>query len=48
MRLPPSNRLHKLKGELKAYWSVSINLKYRIVFKFENGQASDVAIINYR
>lgn len=47
MALPPSNRLHKLKGKLKAYWSVSINMKYRIIFKFENGQASDVAIVDY-
>jgi len=47
MALPPSNRLHKLKGKLKAYWSVSINMKYRIIFKFENGQASAVAIVDY-
>ena len=47
MRLPPSNRLHKLKGKLKAFWSVSINMKYRIVFKFANGQASDVQITDY-
>jgi toxin HigB-1 len=46
MRLPPSNRLHRLKGKLKAYWSVSINMKYRIMFSFENGQASDVAIVD--
>jgi proteic killer suppression protein len=47
MRLPSSNRLHKLKGKLKSNWSVSINMKYRIIFKFENGQASDVAIVDY-
>lgn len=47
MAIPPSNRLHKLKGKLKAYWSVSINMKYRIIFKFGNGQADDVAIVDY-
>lgn len=47
MRLPQSNRLHKLKGKLKAYWSVSINMKYRIIFTFESGQAGDVAIVDY-
>ncbi|MBL8951903.1 MAG: type II toxin-antitoxin system RelE/ParE family toxin [Myxococcaceae bacterium] len=47
LSLPPSNRLHKLKGKLKAYWSVSINMKYRILFKFENGQANEVAIVDY-
>lgn len=47
MSLPPSNRLHKLKGTLKGYWSVSINMKYRIIFKFGNGQANDVTIVDY-
>lgn len=47
MSLPPSNRLHKLKGQMKGYWSVSINMKYRIIFKFENAQASDVAVTDY-
>ena len=47
MSLPPSNRLHKLKGKLKGYWSVSINMKYRIIFKFDNGRATDVEIVDY-
>ena len=47
MRLPPSNRLHRLKGKLKAFWSVSINMKYRITFKFEHGEASEVGIVDY-
>jgi proteic killer suppression protein len=45
MALPPSNRLHKLKGKLKGYWSVSVNMK--IIFKFEDGNADDVAIVDY-
>lgn len=47
MGLPPSNRLHKLKGKLKGYWSVSINMKYRIIFEFDNGRATDVEIVDY-
>ena len=47
MGLPPSNRLHKLKGKLVGLWSVSINMKYRITFTFESSAASDVAIVDY-
>lgn len=47
MRLPPSNQLHKLTGRLKGFWSVSINMKYRIVFEFGNGQAGNVQIVDY-
>lgn len=47
MRLPPSNRLHKLKGKLKDRWSVSINMKYRLIFEFGNGQATDVQFVDY-
>lgn len=47
MALPPSNRLHKLKGKLKNYWSVSVNMTFRIIFHFDNGKASDVAIVDY-
>lgn len=31
--LHPSLRLHKLKGSLKNYWSVSVTMKYRIIFR---------------
>jgi proteic killer suppression protein len=47
LRLPPSNRLHKLQGKLKGVWSVSINMKYRVTFEFADGQASGVAIVDY-
>lgn len=34
----PSLRLHKLKGKLEGSWSISVDRKYRIIFKpFENG-----------
>ncbi|MFA5208024.1 MAG: type II toxin-antitoxin system mRNA interferase toxin, RelE/StbE family [Candidatus Paceibacterota bacterium] len=36
--LYPSLRIHPLKGELKGYWSLSINKQYRIIFEYkENG-----------
>ena len=47
LKVPPSNRLHKLKGNLKEYWSVSINSQWRIIFKFKDGKAFDVEITDY-
>jgi proteic killer suppression protein len=47
LMIPPSNRLEKLKGNLKNYYSIRINNQWRIVFKWNNGNASEVAIIDY-
>lgn len=44
---PPHIRLHKLKGDRKEYWSVTIKLPWCITFKFKNGEFSDVKIENY-
>jgi len=44
---PPSIRLHKLRGDRRDYWSVTIKLPWCITFKFKNGEFSDVAIENY-
>ena len=44
---PPNIRLHKLKGDRKAYWSVTVELPWCITFKFKNGEFSDVRIENY-
>jgi len=38
--------LHKLKGSLRAYWSIDINGRWRILFKFRNGNAYEVHIID--
>lgn len=35
----PSLRLHKLSGNFKDYWSISVDLKYRIIFRMDNGTA---------
>ena len=47
LMIPPSNRLEKLKGELKEFYSIRINDQWRIVFMWEKGNASDVKIIDY-
>ena len=45
--VPPANHFEYLKGDLKGYCSIRINDQYRIVFKFENGNAYDVYITDY-
>lgn len=44
---PPNIRLHKLKGDRKNYWSVTVKLPWCITFKFQNGDFSEVKIENY-
>jgi toxin HigB-1 len=43
----PGYRLHPLKGDLAGLWSVTINANWRIVFRFEDGMAFDVELIDY-
>ena len=43
----PGWRLHPLKGGLKGRWSVTITGNWRIVFRFENGDAFDVDLTDY-
>lgn len=47
LRIPPANRLEKLSGNLKAFYSIRINDQWRIIFKWSNGNASEVEIIDY-
>ena len=47
LRVPPANRLEKLKGDLAEYWSIRINDQWRVIFRWKEGQASNVAIIDY-
>ena len=47
LRIPPSNRLEKLSGKLKDFYSIRINDPWRIIFKWENEHVSDVEIIDY-
>jgi proteic killer suppression protein len=43
----PGYRLHPLKGDLAGFWSVTVSGNWRIVFRFEQGHASDVDLIDY-
>jgi proteic killer suppression protein len=47
IRVPPANRLEKLKGNLQNYYSIRINDKWRIIFNWENSNCTDVQIIDY-
>jgi proteic killer suppression protein len=47
LRIPPANRLEKLAGDWKGFYSIRINDQWRIVFKWENGNASAVEIVDY-
>lgn len=47
LQVPPSNRLEKLKGNLKDFYSIRINSQWRIIFKWDGGNASEVEIIDY-
>jgi toxin HigB-1 len=40
-------RLHALKGDLKNYWSMSVNGNWRIIFRFEDGNIFDVDLVDY-
>lgn len=43
----PGYRLHRLKGNLKGHWSVTISGNWRITFRFEDGEALDVDLVDY-
>ena len=47
LRIPPANRLEKLKGDLKEYHSIRVNNQWRIIFKWSNGNANEVEIVDY-
>jgi toxin HigB-1 len=47
LRVPPGNRLEALKGRGKGMYSIRINDQWRIVFRFDRGNASEVAVVDY-
>ena len=47
LRIPPANRLEKLSRKLKEFYSIRINDQWRIIFKWNAGNASEVEIIDY-
>ncbi len=47
LQIPPSNRLEKLKGSLKDFYSIRVNDQWRIIFRWNKGNASAVEILDY-
>ena len=47
LRIPPSNNLEELRGDWDGYFSIRVNQKYRIVFRWTEEGADDVDIIDY-
>ena len=47
LQVPPPNKLEKLKGNLKTYYSIRINDPWRIIFRWDKGNASDVRVVDY-
>jgi proteic killer suppression protein len=47
LQIPPSNRLEKLKGNYKDFYSIRINSQWRIIFNWNNGNADQVEIVDY-
>ncbi|MFW6348238.1 MAG: type II toxin-antitoxin system RelE/ParE family toxin [Cyclonatronaceae bacterium] len=48
LRVPPSNRLEKLSGDMAGFYSIRINRQWRIVFRWTEGNATDVQIMDYQ
>jgi len=46
LRLPTFN-LHRLKGDLKGFWAVTVRANWRVIFMFEGGRASDIDLVDY-
>ncbi|PNV75196.1 type II toxin-antitoxin system RelE/ParE family toxin [Leptospira inadai] len=47
LKIPPGNRLHALSGDRRGQHSISINMQYRICFIWENGNVTNVEIVDY-
>ncbi|MBK6623296.1 MAG: type II toxin-antitoxin system RelE/ParE family toxin [Saprospirales bacterium] len=47
LRVPPGNKLEKLKGTLKDFWSIRVNDQWRIIFKWVGNDAYEVQVTDY-
>ena len=47
LTVPPSNRLEKLKGDLKDFHSIRVNDQWRVIFKWIDGEPHEVRIVDY-
>lgn len=47
LRVPPGNRLESLRGKLKGFYSLRINKQWRVIFRWREGHAHDVDVVDY-
>jgi proteic killer suppression protein len=47
LAVPPSNRLEKLRGDLREFYSIRINDQWRVVFKWIGNDAHEVSVVDY-
>ena len=47
LRIPPNNKLEKLKGDREGQYSIRVNDKYRVCFEWNDNNASSVEIVDY-
>ena len=47
LRAPPGNRLERLKGDRVGQWSIRVNDRWRVCFRWQDGDALDVEIVDY-
>ncbi len=47
LRVPPGNRLEALKGDWKGFHSIRINGQWRVVFRWQDGHADEVQVVDY-
>lgn len=47
LRVPPSNKLEKKKGDLKDFYAIWVNAQWRIIFRWVDGEAHEVEFVDY-
>jgi len=47
LRVPPGNRLEALAGDRKGQWSIRVNERWRLCFRWDRGDAYDVELVDY-
>ena len=47
LRIPPGNRLEAMRGDRQGQWSIRINDQWRICFRWDDGDAFEVGIVDY-
>jgi len=47
LRAPPGNRLEQLKGDLRGYFSIRVNDQWRLIFRWHEGNVTDLELIDY-